>query len=159
MKLIMFTLYNNISSIRLAEVESRTQGSRPKPRTQKNPRPNTALPRTDPLEAQDRNARGQGQRPRTQAQVFFKKNKFFKNILQAISKSETKSSKSFFRRSLKEENKKGLHKFSARLLVFSYIILKMNKRYCCRNRCNCSSHYMGTLQYKSSSRGSASVLY
>ena len=53
-------------------VESRTQGSRPTPiRTQKkNSRPRTALPRTDPLEAKDRNARGQG--PRTQVQVFSK---------------------------------------------------------------------------------------
>ena len=37
----------------------------------KNPRPRIAPPRTDPLEAKDRNARGQG--PRTQAQVFSKK--------------------------------------------------------------------------------------
>ena len=46
-----------------AEVESRTQGSRPRPRTQKNlrPRPRTAFPRTDTLEAKDRNARGQSQ--------------------------------------------------------------------------------------------------
>ena len=38
--------------------------------TKKNPRsrPRTAFPRTDTLEAKDRNARGQG--PRTQAQVF-----------------------------------------------------------------------------------------
>ena len=36
------------------------------------PRPRTAFPRTDPLEAKDRNARGQGQEPRTQAQVFSK---------------------------------------------------------------------------------------
>ena len=58
------------------EVESRTQGSRPRPRTQtKNsrPRPRTAFPRTDTLEAKDRNARGQG--PRTQAQVLSKKKK------------------------------------------------------------------------------------
>ena len=60
---------------RHAEVESRTQGSRPRPRTQKNPRPRprTAFPRTDPLEAKDRNARGQ--EPRTQPQVFSKKKK------------------------------------------------------------------------------------
>ena len=37
-----------------------------------NPRPMTALPRTDPLEAKDRNAPGQG--PRIQVQVFSKKN-------------------------------------------------------------------------------------
>ena len=35
------------------------------------PKPRTAFPRTDPLEAKDRNARGQG--PRTQAQVFSEK--------------------------------------------------------------------------------------
>ena len=59
----------------LPEMESRTQGSRPgpRPRTQKNPRPRTAFPRTDIFEAKDRNARCQG--PRTQAQVFSKKKK------------------------------------------------------------------------------------
>ena len=74
-------------------MESRTQGSRPRPRTQKNPRPRTAFPRTDTLEAKDRNARGQGQGPRTQAQVLSKKKrssqKFFrqspqKNVFQKI---------------------------------------------------------------------------
>ena len=49
------------------------------------PRPRTAFPRTDPLEAKDRNARGQG--PRTQPQVFSKK------------KKKKRSSKKFFRRS------------------------------------------------------------
>ena len=43
---------------------------------------------TDPLEAKDRNARGQGQVPRTQPQVFFKKKKglqkFFSGNLQFI---------------------------------------------------------------------------
>ena len=43
--------------------------------TKKNPklRPRTAFPRTEPIEAKDRNARGQG--PRTQAPVFSKKKK------------------------------------------------------------------------------------
>ena len=54
----------------------------PEPRTQKNSRPRTAFPRTDPLEAKDRNARGQG--PRTQPQVFSKK-KVFKKVFQTIS--------------------------------------------------------------------------
>ena len=47
----------------LSEVESRTQGLRPR----------TAFPSTDTLEAKDRNARRQG--PRTQAQVLSKKKK------------------------------------------------------------------------------------
>ena len=89
-----------------AEEESRTEGSRPRPRTQKTirgqsqghkknprPRPRTALPRTDPLEAKDRNARGQGQGPRTQKQVFSKK-KVFKNFFQAISKRENQKGSS-----------------------------------------------------------------
>ena len=46
--------------------------------TKKNPRPRTAYPRTDTLEAKDRNARGQG--PRTQAQVFSNKKKVFKKF-------------------------------------------------------------------------------
>ena len=49
------------------------------------PRPRTAFPRTDTLEAKDRNARGQGQVPRTQAQVLSKKKKVFTKIFQAIS--------------------------------------------------------------------------
>ena len=50
-------------------------------KTQKNPRPRlrTAFPRTDPLEAKDRNAQGQGQGLRTQPQVFSKK-KVFKKV-------------------------------------------------------------------------------
>ena len=53
----------------------------------KNSRPRTAFPRTEPFEAKDRNAPGQGQRPRTQAQVFSKKKvskKFFSGDLQFI---------------------------------------------------------------------------
>ena len=74
----------------LREVESRTQSSsprsRPRPRTQKKnskPRPRTALPRTDPHEAKDRNARGQRQVPRTQAEGVLQK-KDFKIFFQAI---------------------------------------------------------------------------
>ena len=47
----------------------------------KNPRPRTAFPRTNPLGAKDRNARGQGQGPRTQPQVFSKKKGFQKSFL------------------------------------------------------------------------------
>ena len=78
----------------------------------KNPRPRTAVPRTDPIEAKDRNARGQG--PRTQPQVFSKKKKGLKKFFQAISKkkvffkkffqvfsSKKRLLKFFFRRSTK----------------------------------------------------------
>ena len=46
--------------------------------TKKNLRPRTALPRTDPPEAKDRDAQGQG--PRTQVQVLSKKKGLQKKI-------------------------------------------------------------------------------
>ena len=46
----------------------------------KNPRPRTAFLRTDTLEAKDRNAQGQGQEPRTQAQVLSEKKGLHKNF-------------------------------------------------------------------------------
>ena len=64
------------------------EGTRPyKAKDTKNPTPRTVLPRTDPLEAKDRNARGQDQGPRIQAQVLSKK-KVFKIFFQIISKKE-----------------------------------------------------------------------
>ena len=58
--------------------------------TKKNPRPRTALPRIDPLEAKDWDARGQGQGHRR---------KFSTN------KNKKRSSNKFFRRSQKRKEK------------------------------------------------------
>ena len=66
-----------------ARGQGQGQGHKKNPR----PRPSTVFPRTDPLEAKDRNARGQSQGPRTQAQVFSKK-KGLQNFFQAISKKK-----------------------------------------------------------------------
>ena len=103
-----------------SEVESRTQGSKPRPRTQKN------------FETKDIPSRGQG--PRTQTQVFFKKRfskKFFKRSQKKRSSKaffrQKRSSKFFFRRFPLEENKKGLRKFSARFLALSNKISTVQK--------------------------------
>ena len=94
----------------LAKVELRKQGS--PPRTQKNPRPKTAFPRTDSLEAKDRNT--QGQRHRHKCSL---KNKVFKNVSKTRSSKfffrrfqnkKKRSSKQFVRRSPKEEKKRSL---------------------------------------------------
>ena len=119
-------------------MESRTQGSRPRPRTQKNfeakdtnkilrPRPRTqkksrSRPRTDPLEAKD-----------TGASVLQKKG--FQKFFQAISKKRSSKifsggkglQKIFFRQFPFEENKKGLRKFSARFLALSNKISTVQK--------------------------------
>ena len=63
------------------------QGHKKNPR----PRPRTAFPRTDTLEAKDRNARGQG--PRTQS-------------ASALQRKKKRSSQKFFRRSPKKKKKK-----------------------------------------------------
>ena len=98
----------------LPEMESRTQGSRP--RTQTNPRPRlrprTTLPRTDPLEAKDKNARGQGQRPRTQAQVLSKKKR---------------SSQKFFRRSLEKNIFQIFFPALNKILTIQKIVLSLRR--------------------------------
>ena len=62
-------------------LEAKAKDTKKNPR----PRPRTVFPRTEPLEAKDRNARGQDQEPRTQPQVFSKKKKVFKTFFLAIS--------------------------------------------------------------------------
>ena len=74
--------------IKKTEVESRTQGSRP--RTQKK----SEAKAKDSL-SEDRHSRGQGQRPRTQAQVLPPKKKVFTKISQAISKKKKNLHKNF----------------------------------------------------------------
>ena len=52
----------------------------------KNPRPRTDFLRTDSLKAKDRNARGQGQGPRTQFASVLQKKRGLQNFFQATSK-------------------------------------------------------------------------
>ena len=107
------------------EVESRTQGSKPRPRT--------ALWRTDPLMAKDRNAQGQGKNqghrrecsPKKRSTKFFFKKKV---IFQTISKRRKKGPQKFFLGDLqKRKTKKVFAKFSARFLAFSNKILTVQK--------------------------------
>ena len=104
-----------ISNTSLSEVESRTQGSRP--RTQKNPRPRqrprTAFPRTDTLEAKNRNARGQGQGPRTQAQV--------------LSKKKKRSSQKFFRQSPQKKIFQKIFQALHKTLTIQKIVLSSSR--------------------------------
>ena len=95
-------------------MESRTQGSRPRPRprTQKNSRPRTGI-----LEAKVKN---QEHRRKCSPK---KEKKVLKNFFQ----TKKRSSKRFFRLSLEKEYKKGLRKFSARFLAFSKKISSVQK--------------------------------
>ena len=85
-----------------SEVESRTQDSRPRPKTQKN----------FEAKAKDRPSRRQG--PRTQTQVFSKKKGFQqifsvdlkKKVLKTIFRAKKILKTIFFRRSPPEKNKK-----------------------------------------------------
>ena len=119
-------------------MESRAQGSRPRPRTQKiqgqrqghkkNPRPRTIFPRTDTLEAKSRNARGQSQGSRTQAQVLSKKKKrSSQTFFRRSPKKKKRSSQKFFKRSSQknvfEKISQALHK----ILTIQKIVLSSSR--------------------------------
>ena len=76
-------------------------------------RPRTAFPRTDTLEAKDRNARGQGQGPRTQAQVLSKKKKRF--------------SQKFFRRSPQKNVFQKIFQALHKILTIQKIVLSSSR--------------------------------
>ena len=112
----------------LAEVESRTQGSRP--RTQKNPRPRprTAFPRTDTLEANDRNARGQGQGLRSQsASALQKKKSLHKNFSGDLQKKKKRSSQKFFKRSPLKNVFQNIFQLLHKILTFQKIVLSSSR--------------------------------
>ena len=108
-------------------MESRTQGSRPRLRTQKNPRPRTAFPRTDTLEAKDRNARGQG--PRTQAQVLSKKKKkgLHKNFSGDLQNKKKRSSQKFFKRSPQKNVFQNIFQALHKILTIQKILLSSSR--------------------------------
>ena len=87
----------------IAEVESRTQGSRPRPRTQKNSRPRPRRQKKSEAKdnlSEDRHSRGQGQkcsRPRTKdtSASALQKKKVLSKTFQAISKKKKGLYKNF----------------------------------------------------------------
>ena len=93
-------------TLQVAFVRGGVEDTRLEAKATKNPRPRPNLPRTDPLEAKDRNARGQDQGLRTPKKKVIRK-KFW-----AI--SEKRSSEKIFRRSSEktvfQENFQALHK-------------------------------------------------
>ena len=100
------------------------QGHKKNPR----PRPRTAFPRTDTLEAKDRNARGQAKDQGHKAQVLSKKKKKkgLHKIFQAISKKKRSSQKFFKRSPLKNVFQKifqALHK----ILTFQKLVLSSSR--------------------------------
>ena len=94
------------------------------------PRSRTALPRTDTLEAKDRNARGQGQGPRTQAQVLSKTNGLHKNFSGDLKKNE-KNKKRVFTKIFQAISKKNVFQkiFQAihKILTIQKIVLSSSQ--------------------------------
>ena len=120
----LFFVYYSQRWSRGRKARGQGQGHKKNPRPR--PRPRTAFPRTDTLEAKDRNARGQG--PRTQSQVLSKKKGLHKNFSGDLQKKKKKkSSQKFFKRSpLKNVFQKifqALHK----ILTFQKIVLSSSR--------------------------------
>ena len=87
------------------------QGHKKNPRPRQRPR--IAFPRTDTLEAKDRNARGQGQEPRTQAQV--------------LSKKKKRSSQKFFKRSPQKNVFQKIFQALHKILTIQKIVLSSSR--------------------------------
>ena len=86
------------------------QGHKKNPR----PRPRTAFPRTDTLEAKDRNARGHGQGPRTQS-------------ASALQKKKKRSSQKFFKRSPPKNALQKIFQPLHKFLTFQKIVLSSSR--------------------------------
>ena len=102
------------------------QGHKKNPR----PRPRTAFPRTDTLEAKDRNARGQGQGPRTQSACALQKKKrssqkFFKRSPKK--KKKKRSSQKFFKRSPLKNVFQTIFQALHKILTFQKIVLSSSR--------------------------------
>ena len=124
-ELVGFICVNRYFFVQSSEVESKTQGSRPRPRTHKN------------FEAKNRPSRSKDQGPRTQTQVFSKKKKkrsskiFFKRSQRKVFKKVFQAKK-VFKNFVSDDlylkkPKKGLCRFSARFLAFSNEISTVQK--------------------------------
>ena len=107
------------------KVRGQGQGHKKNPRPR--PRPKTAFPRTDTLEAKDRNARGQG--PRTQAQVLSKKKKkgLHKNFLGDLQKKKKRSSQKFFKRSPQKNVIQKIFQALHKILTIQKIVLSSSR--------------------------------
>ena len=96
--------------------------------TKKNRRPRTAFRRTDTLEAKDRIARGQGQGPRTQAQVLSKKKTKKTSSLKLFRRSQKKrSSQKFFKRSPQKNAFQNIFQALHKVLTIQKILLSSSR--------------------------------
>ena len=111
--------------------KARGQGQGHKKNPRPRPRPRTAFPRTDALEAKDRNARGQGQGPRTQSASALQKKKkkgLHKNFSGDLKKKKKKrSSQKFFKRSPLKKVFQTIFQALHKILTFQKIVLSSSR--------------------------------
>ena len=98
-----------------------------RPRTQKKSeaKPKDRFPRTDTLEAKDRNARGQG--PRTQAQVLSKKKKGLHKNFSGDLQKKKRSSQKFFKRSPRKNVFQKIFQALHKILTIQKILLSSSR--------------------------------
>ena len=98
------------------------QGHKKNPR----PRPRTAFPRTDTLEAKDRNARGRGQGHKRKCSPKEKKKKVFTKIFRRSPKKK-RSSQKFFKRSPQKNVFQKLFQALHKILTIQTIVLSSSR--------------------------------
>ena len=111
--------------------KARGQGQGHRHKKNPRPRPRTAFPRTDTLEAKDRNARGQG--PRTQSASALQKkkkkglHKNFSGDLKKKKKKKKRSSQKFFKRSSLKNVFQKIFQALHKILTFQKIVLSSSR--------------------------------
>ena len=108
------------------EAKAKAKDTKKNPR----PRPRTAFPRTDTLEAKDRNARGQKAKDQGHKRKCSKKKKVFTKIFQAISeknKNKKRSSQKFFKRSPQKNLFQKIFQVLHKILTIQKIVLSSSQ--------------------------------
>ena len=105
-----------------ARGQGQGQGHKKNPR----PRPRTAFPRTDALEAKDRNARGQGPRTQSASALQKKKKGLHKNFSGDLQKKK-RSSQKFFKRSPLKNVFQTIFQALHKILTFQKIVLSSSR--------------------------------
>ena len=109
------------------EVELRIQGLRPRTQKKSKAKAMAAFPGTDTLEAKDRNARGQGQGPRTQAQVLSKKKRSSQKFFKQSPKKKKKFSQKFCKRSPQKKVFQKIFQALHKILTIQKIVLSSSQ--------------------------------
>ena len=121
-KSFSWVLFKSFLWVFFVSLRGGVEDTRLEAKTQKNPRPRTAFPRTEPLEAKDRNARGQGHKRKCSPKKKRSSQKFFRR-----SPKKKRSSQKFFRQSPQKNVFQKIIQALHKILTIQKIVLSSSR--------------------------------